>query len=87
MKLLSDSKNYAVVHLPERKYPGLVLQGDTLARIVKSLEACRKIYKKDEEEFLHIIEGLIEDFELAANKYKEICAQNGINLPENFVDL
>lgn len=37
-KLLTSATNYAVVHLPDRKFPGVVIQGDTLSSLVSGLE-------------------------------------------------
>lgn len=38
-ELLSSGHNYAVVQLPERRYPGVVVQGDSLAIICELLDA------------------------------------------------
>ncbi len=37
VKLLTLPTNFAVVQLPERSFPGVVVQGDTLNSIVESL--------------------------------------------------
>ena len=36
-ELLTPAHNYAVVQLPERQYPGVVVQGDSLAIICELL--------------------------------------------------
>ena len=70
-KLLSEPGNFAIVQLPGRKYPGVVVQGDTLAEIVKTLGNSTKSEDIDE-----IYEQLHEVLEW----YKTICEANSIKL-------
>ena len=42
VELLSDAINYVVVKTPGRSFPGMVIQGDSLARLYRSAaEVCR----------------------------------------------
>ena len=38
LDVLSETINCAVVHMPGRKYPGLVLQGDSLRNLLANVE-------------------------------------------------
>lgn len=74
VKLLSKPINFAVVQLPERQYPGVVIQGDTLAGIVERLDAMLVMLKSSdlgnlEEE----IEEMGEMFNSAFSHYKHVC--------------
>jgi len=80
--LLSRPINFAVVQLPERNYPGVVVQGDTLHSLQKQLELMRRLLETKE------LEGLadeIEDLHMrlseALTHYEHICSERGISLP------
>lgn len=38
VRLLSEPENFAVVHIPGRRFPGVVFQGDSLNILIKELE-------------------------------------------------
>ena len=38
---LTDQGNYAVIRLPERKFPGVVVQGDSLSILISNLRRSR----------------------------------------------
>jgi hypothetical protein len=86
-ELLSPPVNFAVVQLPERKFPGVVCQGDTLFYLVSELT-----------EFVHLLEtGRLEDEQLediaiglksmrdqlgsVLTHYETVCNDRKITLP------
>jgi hypothetical protein len=78
-KLLTPPHNYAVVQLPERHYPGVVFQGDSLNILIGNLEAAWPAPDADEREaaFEMMMEGL-----LAVRRGYEITLRDaGITLP------
>ena len=80
--LLSQPINYAVVQLPERRFPGVVVQGDTLNEIVKDLGAMRRLLDSgDLEELAVEIESMRAQFLSALANYEQICSVRGIELP------
>ena len=85
LELLSDPINFAVVQLPERNYPGVVIQGDTLNGLVRSLEEMVNLVKSNQSEDLEDlaagIQMLREQLSAARDFYEATCAKQGIELP------
>lgn len=82
VELLSRPVNYAVVQLPERKFPGVVVQGDTLNSLVKRLERMSGLLAAEEiEELTAEIESMREELFGAITHYESICAARRIALP------
>ncbi|MGN7127626.1 DUF6959 family protein [Methylorubrum thiocyanatum] len=80
--LLSKPQNFAVIQLPNRKYPGVVIQGDTLNELVKSLKRIETNAKNSEVGAL--LEEVGENIALlsgALQFYSEICDINKIKKP------
>ncbi|MEM1079529.1 MAG: hypothetical protein AAGI09_13490 [Pseudomonadota bacterium] len=71
-KLLTEPFNYAVVQLPQRNFPGVVVQGDSLAEMVRLLEGA-----ESSDDIEYVAETLREVFE----DYKRVCAAHGIDPP------
>lgn len=79
VKLLSRPINFAVVQLPERKYPGVVVQGDTLAGLVDRLERMKsQLEANNLEELRFEIEEMREILAGALAFYQAICKENSI---------
>jgi methyl coenzyme M reductase gamma subunit len=80
--LLSPPTNYAVVQLPERKFPGVVVQGDTLNELVKDLGLMAEMLRASRlDELKGEIEYLKETLSEALSHYEQICSVRGIELP------
>lgn len=81
-ELLSPPSNYAVVQLPQRNYPGVVMQGDSL-HILKSQaqRMGRLLAAMDLEELADEIEYLTEQLTEVQNHYERVCAERNISLP------
>ncbi len=81
-ELLTPPYNYAVVQLPDRKYPGVVLQGDTLHSLVVQIADLRKLFEdRDLDNLGDEISSLLEDFSAIQKSYEKVCAERGIELP------
>lgn len=82
LELLGRPVNFAVVQLPERKYPGVVIQGDTLNGLVRRLEEMKDLVKSDQlEDLTTEIEEVREQLSAARDYYEATCAERGIELP------
>jgi uncharacterized protein DUF6959 len=82
VELLSKATNYAVVQLPGRKFPGVVVQGDSLHGIVQLLAKLRALAKAHNDE--ELTEGLAELHDLlqeSSKRYEAVCKERGITLP------
>ncbi len=86
-KLLSLPTNFAVVQLPERRYPGVVVQGDTLTNLVSQLTRMKALLKTgDLNELAGEIDDVKETLVDALSHYKSICAKHSIGLPFTAAD-
>ena len=80
--LLSEPINFAVVQLPDRKYPGVVCHGDTLNALVKDLESMLVTLKDGNlVELKDQINSMREMLEEAKSFYESVCEKQKIRLP------
>jgi len=78
-KLLSDPTNGAVVHLPGRAFPGVVIQGDTLDTLIAEL---REVLTEDgATERDQLLADVIERLENVQARYEAVLMHEGIALP------
>jgi hypothetical protein len=81
-KLLTPPSNFAVVQLPERNYPGVVFQGDTLNSIVTNVIEMRQLLAAQRlDELGDEVQSLLEDLLAVQKSYERVCSQQGIELP------
>ena len=78
-KLLTPPHNYAVVHLPGRHFPGVVVQGDSLSIIVSLLQKAKS--EEDPNERTELIGDVLEMLEPSLEHYKTVCRAAGLGLP------
>ncbi len=74
--LLSPATNGAIVQLPDRKFPGVVVQGDTLNNLIGMLQSALTGHEGMEwtEEALGILIGM-------RAHYEAVCTKIGSPLP------
>lgn len=81
-RLLSKATNFAVVQLPGRNFPGVVVQGDTLNSLVSSLSEMQRLQRDgDYTELAVAIEDAREQLYDALAAYEEVCERLSIELP------
>ncbi|QQP95622.1 DUF6959 family protein [Lysobacter enzymogenes] len=81
-ELLSPPSNYAVVQLPHRNYPGVVVQGDSLNTLCRDVADLKRLLEaKDLEALADEIEYLYERLSEVRAHYERVCAERGIGLP------
>lgn len=82
VELLSRPTNYAVVQLPERKFPGVVFQGDSLHNLFQSITALRQLTEKySDEEVAALLAELTNSLSDVIQHYEKVCGDRGIPLP------
>jgi uncharacterized protein DUF6959 len=82
VKLLSGAHNYAVVHLPGRRFPGVVFQGDSLWILHSAIASLSAIASKyADEELTAELQDLRDGLGGVLAFYEETCAKHGIGLP------
>lgn len=80
--MLSQPTNYAVVHLPGRSFPGVVVQGDSLHEIVKDLGVMARLLSSGNLEALAMeIEAMQTQLSDVLANYEQVCSARGIELP------
>lgn len=79
VKLLSEPTNYAVVQLPERRFPGVVFQGDSLNSLINDIKAAAAEPVESERQLL--LKDVIQHLETVQNRYEKVLAENEIELP------
>jgi len=79
-QFLSPPGNFAVVRLPERHYPGIIVQGDTLAALVAQLGRMKSLLAAgDADELAAEIEEMEDQLSGALFYYEKICAEHSIS--------
>lgn len=82
VEMFTGQGNYAVLRLPERNYPGVIFQGDTVATICSNLENIRQQARKiKNQELVEDVEYLVNQFNEILNGYERVLEENNIKLP------
>ena len=81
-KLLSHIPNSGVVHLPGRRFPGIVMQGDTLSSVLESARYLLGEFKRlrDEERYFEVL-AFAEQLQGQLLHYEDTLKQHGMDLP------
>lgn len=79
---LSDASNFAVIRLPERKHPALLIQGDSL-RILLDLaqDIQRMVQNSTDEELRSTVDELTEQLSARVEHYEQVLASEHLDLP------
>ena len=82
-EILQAGSNGAVVQLPGRKFPGVVIQGDSLSIMVRSLIEIRKAVAENKvnEDVVIELDELIDQLYGRVALYEMTLENNGIELP------
>ena len=80
--VLSETVNCVVVQMPERKYPGLVLQGDSLRILLDSAEEiCGLCASAGSSELSEAASSLKEKLAGYVSAYEQAMKEAGRELP------
>lgn len=73
---------YPVVHMPGRKFPGVVVQGDTLSIWCSALkELLSSVEEQNRSEEYYSLLMLYEDAKAFLDHYEETLEKQGMELP------
>jgi len=82
VEIYSDASNHAVMRHPGRKFPGSLVQGDTLWTLVRQAEGIRmNLREGDRDEALEDLDDLIEKLRARVEHYTNVLSEHGITLP------
>ncbi|MFB7239345.1 hypothetical protein ACFCXK_31775 [Streptomyces sp. NPDC056269] len=81
-ELLTDGANDAVVRLPGRNFPGVLIQGDTLSMLRSDVaELAELCATGDLEEARHVASLLHAHLEATLQRYTQALRTHGISRP------
>lgn len=82
VELFTDGSNNAVVRMPGRNFPGVLIQGDGLSIIRSAVaeirDACRT---QGASEALELAEFLLEDLDAIMLRYTDALERHGLRKP------
>ncbi len=82
LEVYSRQSNSAVIKPPGRQFPGVVIQGDSLATLYgEALEVLRALRKSADEEAYYAALSLAETLEHHLTHYADVLQQHNIRLP------
>lgn len=82
VEIYSDATNYAMIRHPGRRFPGILIQGDTLHTIVSNAERVKlALGKGDLKKATEEIDELVEGLRARLDHYKKVLLDHGLPLP------
>lgn len=81
-EVLSDAVNHVIVRTPGRSFPGMVIQGDSLARLHRlASEVCRLANDVGDEELVGEANALCQELGERLSFYEGVLRSQGIEIP------
>ena len=81
-ELFTDGSNNAVVRLPGRRFPGVLVQGDTLAALRADLDEVKKgLTEGNITEASESLALVLDDVDSWLERYIRALGEHGIPLP------
>ena len=81
VEIFAEESNFVVLRVPGRKYPGVLIQGDSLSGIVGDLEQAINLFETDKEESLGCLKLAYDGLKWRLNGYIQACEDNSEDLP------
>ncbi len=82
VELFTDQGNDAVLKLPERKFPGVLIQGDTLSTLVETArDALQALGRGDAVDAESLVQALSVRLQEAQLRYEAALRTQGQPLP------
>ncbi len=79
IQVFHEEPNFVVLQTPGRKYPGVVVQGDTLAGVVGDLDEAIRLFDDNREDALGCLQSAYDNLKSKLDQYHQICRENGID--------
>lgn len=82
LEVYSEASNHAVVRMPGRRFPGSVVQGDTLASLLSlACDIQKRTRNVGDEELSDLSDELCDLLRGRLNHYEQTLRSHGIDLP------
>lgn len=86
LEVYSQSINRGIVKMPSQSFPGLVLQGETLASLLKLAKAAlEKSQNTNDTELIDTSRELLENIQKLVSHYESTLNRHNIPLPYSTV--
>lgn len=83
VEIYSDTVNAAILRHPDRRFPGCLVQGDTLNGLRQSVRRVQRSAHLLDEEAAADLEDVADHLESLLKHYKIVLAAHAIQLPFN----
>ena len=80
VEVYSDATNAAVIRYPERRFPGMLVQGDSLHNL-SSLAAAALAGAEPDSDHWHDLKELADQLQWRVDLYSQVMHENGLELP------
>ena len=82
VEIYSEASNFAIVRVPGRRFPGCVIQGDSLSILLAHAKiVLEKVRGSNDEDLLSSAEELVESLQSRLDHYERVLAAHQIELP------
>ncbi|NTX52681.1 hypothetical protein HUA74_14150 [Myxococcus sp. CA051A] len=82
VELFTTPGNNAVIRLPGRRFPGVVIQGDTLhSMVITTSEALSALMQGDTSTAQELLQESVEQLRDAQERYAAALQEHGLALP------
>lgn len=82
VEAFNGQANYAVIRLPSRKFPGVVVAGDSLSILVADLRrGLERLRRGELDDGAEEIAGVLDTMETVQRAYERVLAEHAIPLP------
>ena len=81
VEIFAEESNFVVLRHPSRRYPGVLIQGDSLGGIVGELELAIGLFETDREESFGCPKNAFDELKWRLDRYIRVCEDFGDELP------
>ncbi len=82
VEVYSNATNSAIVRMPERQFPGIVIQGDSLSALLALAEDIANLSTKtSDKELVASTRELVNNLDTYLKNYEQALAKHGIPIP------
>lgn len=82
VELFTDGSNNAVVRMPGRHFPGVLIQGDSLSVIQSAVAEIREVCGAEgASEALELADFLLQDLDAIMLRYTDALERHGLRKP------
>ena len=82
IEVYSEASNYGIVRMPGRRFPGSVIQGDSLSILCALAHSIHnRVAGTNDEELVDDVAELLDLLEGRLRHYEQVLTEHGIELP------